>query len=204
MKVSPFARACSLMAVAAVAMALGGCAADRIAAIQTAPEAAPAASAPAASAPAALAVEPTSGVSVVPDMSGRIVEEAAAELRRIGFNVALYDEEGWVGSIGSPNFRTVASQFPTGGREWPIGATVKLGVAVPSGMVSVPDVEGLLTSEAEARLNAASLRAEEAPVHGPIDTDQAGFMRAYRQDPRPGTVVKKGSTVTYRFWWESQ
>ena len=199
MKVSPFARACSLMAVAAVAMVLAGCAANRIAAIQTTPEAAPA-----ASAPAALEVEPTSGVSVVPDMSGRIVEEAAAELRRIGFNVAFYDEEGWVGSIGSPDFRIVASQFPTGGREWPIGATVKLGVAVPSGMVSVPDVEGLLISEAEARLNAASLRAEEAPVHGPIDTDQAGFMRAYRQDPRPGTVVKKGSTVTYRFWWESQ
>lgn len=79
---------------------------------------------------------------------------------------------------------------------------VQATASVPADMVSVPDVQGRL--DADDVIEAAGLRPEGIPVHGPIDEDAAGFMEAYRQKPAPGTVVKRGTKVTYRFWWESQ
>jgi beta-lactam-binding protein with PASTA domain len=69
-------------------------------------------------------------------------------------------------------------------------------------MVRVPDVQGRL--DADEVITAAGLKPKDIAVHGPIDDDAAGFMEAYRQRPAAGTLVKRGSHVTYRFWWESQ
>jgi hypothetical protein len=81
-------------------------------------------------------------------------------------------------------------------------SSVDSSPSVPVGMVKVPDVQGRI--DADEALEAAGLRPHGIAVHGPIEEDCAGYMEAYRQRPAAGTLVKKGSKVTYRFWWESQ
>ena len=67
----------------------------------------------------------------------------------------------------------------------------------------VPDIEGQYTTEADEIIRRAGLLPTDTPVYGPIDADAAGFSRAYRQIPRPGTKVPKRSIVNYRWWWET-
>ena len=69
-------------------------------------------------------------------------------------------------------------------------------------MVRVPDVQG--RTDADDIIKAAGLKPKGIAVHGPVDTDATDIAEAYPQTPAAGTLVKKGSTVTYRFWWESQ
>lgn len=69
-------------------------------------------------------------------------------------------------------------------------------------LVTVPDIEGI--SDPDPVLKKAGLIGEGVAVHGPIEADHGEFMEAYRQQPRPGTRVPKGTKVTYRFWYESQ
>ena len=193
---SPATHGIALVPVVVCLIALCGCASAGRSATPPVSASAPAASASTAS------VTATSGAAVVPDMSGTGADEASAVLRRLDFAVAFYDEEGWADSPSDPAFGTVVSQYPRGGEPWPPGGTVKLGLAVPDGMVSVPDVEGL--ADAEGLIRAAGLRPLVISVHGPVDPDAAGIGKAYRQRPRPGTILKRGSEVAYRIWGESQ
>lgn len=127
-------------------------------------------------------------------------ESAAAAIRSAGFVPELYAQEGWADSAEDKAFRTVVESYPRPDTPWPQGATVALGLAVPDGWTVVPSIEGL--PNAEAILKAYGLHAKEISVYGPVEEDQAGFMLPYRQSPRPGTAVRKGSTVKYRAWWE--
>lgn len=138
----------------------------------------------------------------VPDLNGRDVDEARAALRSLGFVPFTYDVPGWETSEHGTAYRTVVQQYPLEGRSWPVHTVVKLGIAVPEGMVTVPDIEGL--PDAETTLKRLRLRPVEVPVHGPVDPDAAGVGLPYRQRPRAGAVVRVGSKVTYRAWWESQ
>lgn len=70
-------------------------------------------------------------------------------------------------------------------------------------MVVVPNIEGMLCLEADTLLQQAGLVPADTPVYGPVEADAAGYGCAYRQQPRPGTKVPKGSTVSYRWWWET-
>jgi len=138
--------------------------------------------------------------AAVPDVFGMDAEGAAAAIRAAGFVPELYAQVGWADSPEDKAFRTVVESYPRPDTTWPQGATVSLGLALPDGWTVVPSIEGL--PNAEAILKAYGLRAKEISVHGPIEEDQAGFMLPYRQSPRPGTAVRKGSTVKYRAWWE--
>jgi hypothetical protein len=71
-----------------------------------------------------------------------------------------------------------------------------------SGLVEVPDISGMV--DPDPVLENAGLKPEGVAIHGPIESDAAGIGEAYRQDPAAGTLVPKGGTVTYHFWWESQ
>jgi len=72
----------------------------------------------------------------------------------------------------------------------------------PSGMVSVPNIECKDKAEADRIIRAAGLHPVSIAVHGPVDPDTCGAYQAYRQEPRPGMIVRRGTKVTYRFWWE--
>ena len=52
-------------------------------------------------------------------------------------------------------------------------------------------------------LRAAGLRPKATDVHGPVDADAASIGCAYRQSPKAGTRVPRGSTVRYRSWFEA-
>lgn len=68
-------------------------------------------------------------------------------------------------------------------------------------MKTVPQVDGNCKDTDEV-IRAAGLVPKETQVHGPVDTDASSMGCAYRQDPPAGTVVKAGSVVSYRDWWE--
>ena len=72
-----------------------------------------------------------------------------------------------------------------------------------SNMVTVPDIEGLGATEAEAVIRSVGLVPAGISVHGPIDEDAVDIALAYRQSPRPGSRVSRGSKVTFRWWWEA-
>lgn len=81
------------------------------------------------------------------------------------------------------------------------------GSSVPnlqtSNLVTVPNIEGLGATEAEAVLKRAGLVAADTAIHGPMDNDAKDIGLAYRQNPRPGSKVAKGSKVSFRWWWEA-
>jgi beta-lactam-binding protein with PASTA domain len=70
-------------------------------------------------------------------------------------------------------------------------------------LVKVPNIEGLGATEAEAVLKSVGLVPMDVSVHGPIDADAGDIASAYRQTPRPGSMVQKGSKVSFRWWWEA-
>ncbi|MBM3302524.1 MAG: PASTA domain-containing protein [Deltaproteobacteria bacterium] len=73
---------------------------------------------------------------------------------------------------------------------------------IPKGMVSVPNIECKGKAEADRIFRAAGLRPVSIAIYGPVDPDTCDAYQAYRQDPRPGMIVPRGTKVTYRFWWE--
>lgn len=75
-----------------------------------------------------------------------------------------------------------------------------VGCGEDVGLVEVPDIHGMLDPDPVIR--AAGLVPEGIPIHGPIEPDAADYMEAYRQEPAAGSMVPKGSTVTYHYWWE--
>ncbi len=96
---------------------------------------------------------------------------------------------------------TIIDQNPASGEAQP-GSTVTITVSTGVEMVKVPNISGML--DPDPVLKRAGLKPKGIPIHGPIESDAAGYMEAYRQRPRAGALVTKGTTVTYHFWWESQ
>ncbi len=70
------------------------------------------------------------------------------------------------------------------------------------GETVVPEINGRC-DDVDSIIKKAGLKPKHIQVHGPEDADAAEIGCAYRQKPRAGARVKKGSTVTYRSWWEA-
>jgi hypothetical protein len=70
-------------------------------------------------------------------------------------------------------------------------------------LVAVPDLTSDCVMDAATLLKSQGLRAKEISIHGPNDEDAAGIGCPYRQSPKAGAMVKKGTTVTFRSWWEA-
>lgn len=74
-------------------------------------------------------------------------------------------------------------------------------------MVRVPDITGGASGcviDVDAILKPLGLKSKGIAVHGPVDPDAKDIGCAYRQSPRPGTMVKKGTVIKYRSWWEAE
>lgn len=72
-----------------------------------------------------------------------------------------------------------------------------------NGMVSVPKPRSDCDMDYAALLKSKGLVAKEKSIHGPVDSDFAGYGCPYRISPAPGTAVKPGAQVTFRSAWES-
>ena len=120
----------------------------------------------------------------VPDVRGKKVDEARALLTKAGLDPKVTLEF----SDTVPKDEVIA-QAPANGTV-PKGSTVTLRVSKGPELVQVPNVKGERLDVARERLRALGLKVVEQHVrngHGEVVLDQ---------DPRPGTMVRVGTTVT--------
>jgi serine/threonine-protein kinase len=119
----------------------------------------------------------------VPSVTGKPQAEATAVLHAAGFVVATTAVFSDTVPTG-----TVVSQSPASGTA-PRGSTVTLAVSKGPDLVVVPDVRGDKVEDAQRKLTAAGLTSRVDRLHG-------GPGRVLETDPRHGTKVKRGSSVT--------
>lgn len=131
----------------------------------------------------------------VPSVVGKATSDAISALEAAGF-ILTVDEKADASAKG-----TVIAQEPSTGTAIR-GATVNITVSTGPEMVKVPDIGGMI--DPDPVLKKAGLKSKGIAIHGPIESDAAGIGEAYRQHPSAGSLVPKGTTVTYHFWWETQ
>jgi serine/threonine-protein kinase len=121
----------------------------------------------------------------IPDVRGRNAEDAIAALAGIGLNPRIHH-------IYSPEpANTVTGQFPSPGDSVVKGTNVRINVSRGAKPVPVPDVTGQPYLNAKSALEGQGFKVTRVDVQS--DNAQ-GVVVA--EDPRPGTDVSKGSTIT--------
>jgi serine/threonine-protein kinase len=120
----------------------------------------------------------------VPNVVGQSPDAATGTLGQLGFQVAR--AEGRTTAVAAGQVMTV-TPGPGDGKQ-PYGSSVTITVSVGVPQVTVPDVTGQPKDAAVAALQAAGLQAD-------VSTFVAG-NRVYQQNPKQGTVVDQGSTVS--------
>jgi eukaryotic-like serine/threonine-protein kinase len=140
-------------------------------------------------------VRPDSGVALrvskgsavdVPEVTGRTVEDATAELEDAGLKVRIAaDRVNAAGAAG-----TIARQSPAEGARLATGDTVTLTVSKGPRLVSVPDVVGQQTDEARKALEAAGFEVKVDRGFPFLGDTVAG------QSVAGGETAPEGSTIT--------
>jgi len=130
----------------------------------------------------------------VPSVKGKTQKEAQSILVAAGFKVKV------VTKSSSAKKGTVSAQSPSGGKAQ-VGSVVTITVSTGVEMVRVPNIQGMMNPDPV--LQRVGLKPHGVAIHGPIESDAIGIGLAYRQRPRAGTLVPKGTTVTYHYWWEA-
>ncbi|WLW55721.1 Stk1 family PASTA domain-containing Ser/Thr kinase [Streptomyces sp. YU58] len=124
----------------------------------------------------------------VPDVTGRTVEDARAELVEAGLKVKVSPQQ-----VTSSEFDKgeVALQTPADGRQAAEGDTVTLTVSKGPEMVEVPDVTGDKVDDAKAALEGAGFQVDE-------DRGLLGLFgdTVSKQSVAGGETAPKGSTIT--------
>jgi serine/threonine-protein kinase len=119
----------------------------------------------------------------VPDLKGRPQDEAERRLRDLGFVVTASQVFSDTVEKGR-----VLEQTPSSGTAAK-GSTITLVVSKGPDVVEVPDVRGDSATTATAKLVRAGLKARTQTIPG-------GPGIVIQTDPRHGTKVKRGSTIT--------
>ena len=122
----------------------------------------------------------------VPKVIGKKQTKAEANLRALGFASTTTEEFSESVAAGR-----VISVSPNQGKTAPVGAAVSLVVSKGPPPVTVPNVVGSNRADAVAELRALGLT--------PVVQNQLPVVvigRVYSQDPGPGTVVPRGTTIT--------
>jgi eukaryotic-like serine/threonine-protein kinase len=123
----------------------------------------------------------------VPRVTGEPQALAEANLTRVGLKASLSQAASTAVAVGS-----VVSQLPRPGSEVSKGSHVGIVVSTGPGSVELPDVVGLSSSQATAKLQSLGLRTTTQSQ--PSTTVKQGVTIA--TDPNAGTVVQVGSSVT--------
>jgi serine/threonine-protein kinase len=119
----------------------------------------------------------------VPSVVGKAYDEAVRILEGKGFTVSRTDAYSDTVDPGD-----VARQDPVAGEEAPRGARVTLTVSRGPDLVEVPDVRGEPVELAVFMLERAGLQADVVSYRP--------TRVVKRQNPSPGTKVRRGETVT--------
>ncbi|MCW2777104.1 MAG: serine/threonine protein kinase [Frankiales bacterium] len=121
----------------------------------------------------------------VPSTVGRTQADAGRTLEDAGFRTAVDEVFSETVDKGA-----VVAQDPPGG-ELPRGGRVTLQVSKGPERIVVPDLSGLTDAQAKARLEGLGLKGRG------VTPPFFGGDTVSRQDPSPGSRVKRGSTVSY-------
>jgi len=121
----------------------------------------------------------------LPDLTGTPVEEATAALVAEGLQVDTTEEFSTAYSTG-----TVISSVPSSGEKVDVGGTVTLVVSKGPPPVEVPYLIDMFREEAVALIESLGLVANVQ--EGPFTP----LNRVINQDPRAGSFIPVGSTVT--------
>ena len=130
----------------------------------------------------ALVVSKGPELLAVPDVVGKTRADAEKALAEAGFGAAVTEVFSDTVKKG-----IVVAQDPATGRA-PRDSAIALQVSKGPQLITVPDVVGDRVKDAEARLKALGLKVRVNRIPGP------GIVRS--TDPRAGTQVRKGATVT--------
>ncbi len=132
---------------------------------------------------------PTVTMVTVPDVQGRMWEEARADIESLGLRFVLEEQPGAAAPEG-----TIVRQEPPPGRSVPAGSEIRLYIAGAPAKVEIPNLVNVSLEAARDWLQQAGLQVVEQPVWStvPISTVIA-------QEPEQGTEVEAGSVVTLTF-----
>lgn len=122
----------------------------------------------------------------VPSVAGKSQDDAEAAMRALGFTTTTSQEYSDDVAQGS-----VISTSPPSGKSVEVGTAVAMVISKGPPPVTVPNVIAMDRDSAVAKLKDAGLRVV---VRNQLPLVVVG--RVYGQNPSPGEVVKKGSTVT--------
>ncbi|MCW2990226.1 MAG: pknB, partial [Solirubrobacterales bacterium] len=123
----------------------------------------------------------------VPDVTGRTLDEARADLEDAGFKIKTVDQE-----TADQDPGTVISQTPASGVA-PEGSAVTLTVARAPSETDVPDVVGKSSADAIRILQDAHLKVDPQTE---LVTDPTQDDTVLKQDPGAGKKAKPDDTVT--------
>ena len=126
----------------------------------------------------------------VPDVAGKTVDEATAELTSAGYAIGktteVYSDE-----VESGN---VISTDPAAGTEAEEGTRIALSVSKGVEKVEVPDVDGYSEEAAKQAITDAGFTAKAGDSEYSDDVDEGKVIKT---DPAGGSKAEKGSEVTY-------
>jgi len=129
-----------------------------------------------------------SEVVTVPDLTGKTVTQARAELAKKDLSLALKGAE----ASDVIEKGLIARQEPVAGSRIRVTGFVQVLTSTGSGVVTVPDLAGKTLDESLTLLQALGLtKGNLTQVHTP----RLPAGRVLDQKPRPGTVVERGFPV---------
>ncbi len=129
----------------------------------------------------------------VPDVTGKTVEEATAELKAAGFEMGTadqkYDEKVEAGKI--------ISQDPKAGDKREKGSKINVVVSQGIEQVTVPDVTGMSAEDAKRVIKEKGLVPSAASSDSSEYSDTIAKGSVVKTNPAAGQKVEKGATVEY-------
>jgi len=144
--------------------------------------------------------EPGSDKVAVPDVRGKLLEEARTELIQKGFKPQVKNviceptPTSEPGKCGPDEFGVVIDTNPAPGTQMNQSDTLTLMVGSKPANVAVPDLSGKTVDEAKAQLQPLGLTVDPTVTEDEVDDDtQIGKVVA--QDPQSGIQVAPGTAV---------
>ncbi len=129
---------------------------------------------------------------VVPDLFGRVVdEELRLQMEEEFFMITVVERETTAYPSG-----TIFMQVPAAGSVVPGGVIITVEIAVEPSADPVPDVVGLLESEAKQSLASAGLGVITRLIQNPDADSETRVGRVWAQNPVPGTTDVVDQIVT--------
>ncbi len=124
----------------------------------------------------------------VPQISGKTVSEATAELQKLGLTLEV-EKEAYNADVESGK---IISQTPNAGTELKEGKSVKVIVSLGIKTASIPDVVGMSEDTANSTLTSAGFTVDIKRDYN--SNYDSGIV--YYSDPKAGMVTQEGETVT--------